>query len=126
MFDRKPSLQALIERNKRRYDNGKQAFSESPLQLWTRKMMSYTLSPIASGLVAGTLLGQGMLRSSVLLVVLGIIAISLAFVGLRANLRYKLHPIDARFSELIDEMSAIERKSVNDVLTELASRQLTN
>ena len=119
MFGKRNSIEARIERAKKCYDAGKRPFSESAPQRWARKLMGYTLSPVVSGLTTGTLLGQGLIHQSTLLVALAVALAVFTLMGLFAKLRYDLHPLEVRPAQAVDRLALLQGKSVNEVLHDL-------
>lgn len=120
MFGNRNSIQARIERVKKRYDAGKRSFTENAPQRWARRLMGYTLSPLVSGLITGTLLGQGLIHQSTLLVALAIALAVFTLMGLLAKLRHDTHPSEVRFAQLVDRLALLQNRSVNQVLEDLA------
>lgn len=120
----KDTTQAAIGRAKKRYDIGKQPFIENALQRVTRKAMSFMLSPIIGGLITGTLIGQGLLHGSSLLVLCGVVLAIMMAIGLNAAYRFNAYPLNVGLAESIDKLAMLEQKSVNQVIVDLAQRAI--
>ena len=119
MFGSRNSIEARIARAKKRYDAGKRPFTENMPRRWARKLMSSALSPVVSGLITGTLLGQGLIHQSALLVVLAVGLAVVTYTGLWAKLRYDLHPLEVRLAQAVDRLALLQGKIVNEVLHDL-------